>query len=137
MTHWLFPANTKFYDVINAFTEVEAYWPMNAKVSKGDVTFFYLATPYQQIAYLCDVVGVDINLDSILDHIRPFFLQQRAPQKPSKAFMKIQISKRLDIQKDSLPAYGYLKENGLNGMLMGPRKLENNPQLLDYITRNM
>jgi len=36
-----------------------------------------------------------------------------------------------------LLAYKHLKQNGLNGMLMGPRKLENNPTLLDYIQRSL
>jgi hypothetical protein len=32
MTHWLFPANTKFYDVLSAFSGNETYWPANTKV---------------------------------------------------------------------------------------------------------
>ena len=47
--------------------------------------------------------------------------------------MKLKVSKRIALDKGSLLSLEFLKPNGLNGMLMGPRKLENNPALLTYI----
>jgi len=37
--HWLFPANTKYYDVFGAFSRAKIVWPMNAKVTRGDVVY--------------------------------------------------------------------------------------------------
>ena len=137
MTHWLFPANTKFYDVLGAFNEVQTYWPVNTKVSVGDVVYIYLAAPYKQIAFACDVVDVGLDQDSIFEHIRPFFKNKLDNKKQPKSFMKLQTHASLPIDSETLLAYKHLKQKGLNGMLMGPRKLENNPTLLDYIQRSL
>lgn len=137
MTHWLFPANTKFYDVLGAFNEVQTYWPANTKVSVGDIVYIYLAAPYKQIAFACDVVDVGLDQDSIFEHIRPFFKNKLDNKKQPKSFMKLQTHASLPIDSETLLAYKHLKQKGLNGMLMGPRKLENNPTLLDYIQRSL
>ena len=137
MTHWLFPANTKFYDVVGAFSEIETYWPVNTKVSVGDVVYIYLAAPYKQIGFVCDVIDVGLDQDSILESIRPFFKNMFDDKKQSKLFMKLQTISIIPIDNEALLAYKHLKQNGLNGMLMGPRNLENNPALLDYIKRSL
>ncbi len=49
--------------------------------------------------------------------------------------MKLKTSSVITLASDSPLSYDHLKQNGLNGMLMGPRKLENNQTLLDYIKR--
>jgi hypothetical protein len=137
MTHWLFPANTKFYDVFGAFGEAETYWPVNTKVSAGDVVYIYLAAPYKQIGYVCDVMEVGLDLDSIVEKVRPFFKNAGDNKKQPKSFMKLQTNVTIPIDNETHLAYRYLKQNGLNGMLTGPRKLENNPELLDYIKRSI
>jgi len=141
MAHWLFPANTKFYDVMGAFDAPETYWPMNAKVSVGDIVYIYLAAPYKQIGYICEVMDVGLELDSIIEHIRPYFKENQKGAKddgkPSKPFIKLQNKRAIKLDKDSPVALAYLKENGLNGMLMGPRKLENNPPLLGYVQASL
>jgi len=137
MTHWLFPANTKFYDVMGAFNEVQTYWPANTKVSVGDIVYIYLAAPYKQIGFACEVLNVGLDQDSIFEHIRPFFKTKLDNKKQPKSFMKLQTHASLPIDSETLLAYKHLKQNGLNGMLMGPRKLENNPTLLDYIQRSL
>ena len=135
MTHWLFPANTKFYDVLGAFSKPETYWPVNTKVSPGDIVYIYLAAPYKQIGFVCDIIEVGLDQDCILESIRPFFKSKLDQNKQPKAFMKLKTSAVIPIEKETLLAYKHLKANGLNGMLMGPRKLENNPMLFDYIKR--
>ena len=137
MSHWLFPANTIFYDVLGAFNEIETYWPVNTKVSVGDTVYIYLAAPYKQIAFACDVVDVGLDQDSIFEHIRPLLKNKLDHKKQPKSFMKLQTHASLPIDNEALLAYKHLKQNGLNGMLMGPRKLENNPTLLDYIQRSL
>ena len=137
MTHWLFPANTKFYDVMGAFNETETYWPVNAKVSVGDIVYIYLAAPYKQIGFVCDVLEVGLAQDSILKHIRQFFKNKLDDKKQPKSFMRLQTTSAVPIDNEALLSYKQLKQNGLSGMLMGPRKLENNPTLLNYIKRNL
>jgi len=51
MNHWLYPANTKIYDVLAAFESGRTFWPMNSSVSVGDVVYIYLTAPQKQIAF--------------------------------------------------------------------------------------
>ena len=83
MTHWIVPANTKFYDVMDAFKQIETYSPVNSKVSVGDTVYIYLAAPYKQIGFVCDVLDVGLDQDSILKHIRPFFKNKLAEKNPN------------------------------------------------------
>jgi len=133
MQHWLVPANTKFYDVLAAFALTETYWPMNAKISSGDVVYIYLAAPYKQIGYICDVLATGYTMDEIIKDVRPFIKGSVSNNGSSKPFMKLKAVRSIPIDKNSVLSLGKLKKNGLNGMLMGARKLENNPELFDYI----
>lgn len=137
MTHWLIPANTKFYDVFAAFAQSEAYWPMNAKISDGDVLFIYLAAPHKQIGFVCEVLATGFNIDKIMDEVRPFIKGDPGNGGPSKPFMKLKATQSIPLQENSLLSLQYLRENGLNGMLMGARKLENNPPLFEYVKKNL
>lgn len=47
--------------------------------------------------------------------------------------MRLKTQKSFELKDNSFTAYSLLKENGLTGMLMGPRKLDNNLALLQYI----
>lgn len=132
-THWLYPANAKFYDVFAALALPSTYWPMNSKVNISDQIFIYLAAPHKQIAYICEVQEIDLSVDDIMDEIRPFFKGASDDKPPTKPFMKIMKISDIALNEHSLVGYSFLKENGLNGMLMGPRKLENNLELLRYI----
>ena len=137
MTHWIIPANPKFYDVFSAFYEVNTYWPINVNVSIADTVYLYLAAPYKQIGFVCVVLEVDIDQESIFEKIRPFFKKEINDMGKSKLFMKVKTISTISIDKDSLLGIAHLKENGLTGMLMGARKLENNPKLLNYIKRSL
>jgi hypothetical protein len=131
--HWLYPANTKFYDVFGAFREAETYWPLNSKVSVGDTVFIYLAGPHKQVAFDYDILEVGLEESDVIEFVRPFFKGQNHDKKFQKLFVKLQVSSAIPLRRDSPLAYEYLKKHGLSGMLMGPRKLENNPTLLTYI----
>jgi len=133
MTHWLFPANAKIYDVFGAFAEEETFWPRSAKAEPGDTVFIYLAAPHKQIGFICDVLEVGFDMESVMDRVQPFLKGDGGGKKEPKAFMKLATRQTLELSSDSLLGYAHLKEQGLTGMLMGPRKLENNPDLLTYI----
>ncbi len=133
MTDWLYPANIKYYDVLSALEENEAVWPINSKVEVGDTVYFYLASPYKRIGYICTVTETDVSSDIVSKYSKPY-IKRIEPTKPSvKRFMLFtDITKLLDSDDESL-TLASLKLNGLKGMLMGPRKLDNNPQLHEYI----
>ena len=133
MAIWLYPANTKFYDVLAAFEQPDTYWPMSSKVCEGDQVYIYLAAPHKQIAYLCDVIAVDIPADAVIDVCKPYFKGEPAPNKADKRFMQLKTQTRIPLATDSALSLAQLKPAGLNGMLMGPRNLNNNLPLLEYI----
>ena len=132
MTSWLLPANTKFYDVFGAFEQDETYWPMNMKAEQGDDIFIYLAAPYKQIGFFADIVAVDINFDLIAKEVAPFIKGEMADGQ-NKPFMSLKPKRKFPIEAHGNLALEQLKKNGLNGMLMGARKLDNNPALHNYI----
>ncbi len=133
MTSWIYPANIKLYDVIGAFDQPETYWPRNSKVETGDSIYIYLAAPYKQIAYACDVLRTDLTGSSILEKVQPFFRMPVEDADPLKRFMQVRTKTRFELGENSPLSYKSLKENGLSGMLMGARKLENSPDLKAYI----
>ena len=137
MTHWLYPANIKYYDVPAAMAQDETFWPMNSTVTVGDRVFIYLAAPHKQIGYACDVTETEINEASVRDHVRPFLKGEPEPKKSSTPFMKLRPEQGIPLETDSVLGLQQLKQHGLKGMLMGPRRLENNPQLLEYITGSL
>lgn len=133
MAHWLFPANIKYYDVFGAFSETETYWPANTTMTAGDVVYIYLAAPYKQIGFLCEVKEAGVAFEEALPHIRQFFKEKIEHKKKPKTFMKLHRTVSFPIANGSPLSYALLKKHGLNGMLMGPHKLENNPKLLKYV----
>lgn len=133
MTYWLYPANTKFYDVIGAMAERETYWPMRTQVSPGDQVLIYLAAPYKQVGFVCDVTATDVSEASVRSHVQRFLKGEQKPESTSNRFMKLRPNLSIPIESDSSLGLPQLKRHGLNGMLMGPRRLDNNPELLDYI----
>ncbi|MCG8490440.1 MAG: hypothetical protein MI743_02390 [Sneathiellales bacterium] len=133
VNHWLYPANTKFYDVIGAFSNDETYWPRNSNVQAGDTLFIYLAVPYKQIAFKCEVIRADLTGDKILKEVSTYFKQEPKDPDPLKAFLKVKTLSRYELDPKGSLTLSYLKDHGLKGMLMGPRKLENAPDLMRYI----
>lgn len=133
MTHWLYPANIKYFDVFAAFEKRETFWPVNSTVQLGDVVYIYLAAPYKQVAFRADVEEVGLPLDVVLPSVKTFIKGNISSDKENKAFMRLTGIEHFELSETSLLSYGFLKEHGLKGMLMGARKLENCPELLAYI----
>ncbi|WP_428603949.1 hypothetical protein [Sedimenticola sp.] len=137
MAYWLYPANTKLYDVLGAFSKKSAYWPVKSKVEKGDKVLIYLAAPYKQIGFATDVAETGLEQDEIFDKVSPFFKQIPDTGANNKPFMKLVNINVVRLDKTSQLSLDRLKEAGLRGMLMGPRKLDNTPELLAYIKGNL
>lgn len=137
MTSWLIPANTKFYDVFSAFALSETYWPMNAKVMTQDIVYIYLAAPFKQIGFRCKVLGARYDLAAIHDQVNPFIRGDLDQDPSSKPFMKLGSTRAVPIESDTALSLSKLRDNGLNGMLIGARKLENNPDLFEFIRKEL
>ena len=137
MSHWLYPANVKFYDVLAALDNDFAFWPINSKVEQGDTVIIYLSAPYKQIAYSSRVAKLDFTEPEIRDQTRRFIKGGVEKPKKGKLFMKLDQIKPLKLEENSPLSFEKLKENGLNGALMGPRKLENNVELFNYIQSHL
>lgn len=134
-TTWLYPANTKIYDVFKAFQH-QTCWPMSTKVTVGDTVYIYLSAPYKQLGYRCTVTDIGVDADKAMKTAAPFMKQPPGKTDPNKQFMMLQPVKTFAIKEDSPLNLIHLKENGLAGMLMGPRKLDNAPKLLAYINQH-
>ncbi|MEO9943762.1 hypothetical protein [Paraglaciecola sp.] len=133
MAEWLYTANVKFYDVLSALIEDNAAWPISSKVNVGDIVYIYLTAPHKKIGFVSKVTQINLP-DSMVSTLTSPYLKPLEPQKkPNKSFMLLgNIQSFLECSNDSL-SLEYLKSNGLKGMLMGPRKLDNNPELLKHI----
>lgn len=135
MAHWIYPANVKYYDVLRAFRMPEVYWPINSLVSTDDSIFVYLSSPYKQIGFVTKAVKLNIDRLSVSEQTKPFLKSNETLTKNNKAFMQLKVVSRIELGAESDLSYERLRLNGLNGSLMGPRKLENNPELLAYISQ--
>lgn len=76
---------------------------------------------------------VGLETAEIIENVRRYFKSPPAPAKKPKQFMELVVSAAYEIENTSPLSYPHLKSHGLTGMLMGPRKLENKPDLLAYI----
>ncbi len=135
MTDWLYPANVKFYDVLSAFKEEQAVWPIHSKIEVGDTVYIYLAAPHKRIAYVCSVKAIDIGHEMILKYSLPYIKKSSQAKPIDKRFMLLENIKLLSHNDNALLSLEALKANGLKGMLMGARKLDNNPQLQEHIRK--
>lgn len=132
MTHWFYLANVKYFDVLGSFEAGVHYWPVKTKAAAGDILYVYLAEPYKQIAFECEIVRTGIEQEEVFAHVLPF-IKCETPDKMDKKFMELKIQKSVPLTKDSPLGYSYLKEMGLKGRLLWPRNLDNCPELLSYI----
>ena len=137
MIHWLYSANLKLYDVQGAMAAAATYWPMTSKVSPGDRLFLYLSAPEKRLAYDCRVTATGLREAEVIGAVRPFFRDRPKGGGRKKAFMRLQAICRLPDAPDGPFCLAALKQAGLTGMLMGPRKLDNTPGLLAHILEHL
>lgn len=137
MAYWLYPANTKYYDVLGAFSRNSAYWPVKSKVAIGDRVLIYLAAPYKQIGFETEIAQIELELKEVFDSICPFFRQMPEDRENGRVFMELVNIKAIELEQSALLGLARLRQAGLKGMLMGPRNLNGNPELLEYIIGNL
>ena len=61
---WIIPANTKYYDMENAFKDVDTIiWKQSTNINCGDIVYMYVSEPISAILYKCEVVENNIPYD--------------------------------------------------------------------------
>jgi len=114
------------------------FWPVKSKVTIGDRIYLYLAAPHKQIGFVGEVCQTDLTEDNVYANIKIYFKQQPEQKGETRPFMKINKKiKSIPIKETSPLALATLKRHGLKGMLIGPRKLDNSMELLQYIKEHL
>ncbi len=63
-SHWLVPANPKYYDVVSEFDKSDiVIWKQKGKIYVGDIIYLYLASPISSILYKCKVIETNIPFE--------------------------------------------------------------------------
>ena len=59
--YWLIPANPKYFDIMNAFNNVDnIIWKQSTKIKPNDIVFMYVGAPISAIIYQCQVLEVNL-----------------------------------------------------------------------------
>lgn len=129
--HWIYPANPKKFEVIDAFHAEEIFWPISSKVQVEDIVYIYVGNPYKRILFQTRVVSVGLPPEAVVEFGRKF--AKVAGKAPEKLYMQLVLEKEFEPTNLSPFSFAVLKENGLKGSIMGPQCLENNEDLFAYI----
>ncbi len=107
---WIVPANPKYYDIINCFTDTDTIiWKQSSNIEAGDIVYIYVAAPYSCILYKCKALEVNIPYE---------YTDQNLSM---KKVMKLKLIQKY--RKDEYP-FQKLKESGINA-IRGPRIITN------------
>lgn len=107
---WIVPANPKYYDIINCFSDTDTIvWKQSSNIEVDDIVYIYVGNPYSCILYKCKALEVNIPYE---------YADQNLSM---KKVMKLKL-----IQKYSKEDYPFkkLKEFGINA-IRGPRLITN------------
>lgn len=123
MNYWLFPCNTKYFDIISHFEKNDTVvFKQDKNMTIGDIVFIYLAVPYKRIQYKCVVLETKIGEKEMQNHD---YALTTSPY--IKGYVKLKLLKT--ITSDGLDFYS-LKEHGL-GQIQRQGRLEG--RLLKYV----
>lgn len=123
MNYWIFPCNTKYFDIIEHFkTKNEVVFKRDGMIRKGDIAYIYLANPFKQIKFKCEVVEPKLTIDCLEEHqyaISSSFY--------NKGYVKLKYLSEIN---SSDLNFNNLKDNGL-GQVQRQSRLDG--KLLTYI----
>ena len=106
-SEWLLPANPKYYDLIIAFKKSNIIlWKQSTSIKVNDIVYLYVAAPYSEIKYKCEVLKVDIPYD--------YKNKKLIVNKVMQIKLIKEFNKEFTLDK--------LKELGINS-IRGPRRL--------------
>jgi 5-methylcytosine-specific restriction protein A len=129
MTTWIIPCNTKYYDVIGAFSSLPRIdWKQSSKIDVGDEVFVYVGRPYKAILFKCRVTKTNLPKTEIDDSA---FVIDGENYLNYGNYMELELEKKFEENQLSLDV---LIQNGLQGNVQGPRRPNESLQrLLDSV----
>ncbi|PJG85607.1 MmcQ/YjbR family DNA-binding protein [Conservatibacter flavescens] len=118
ITEWLIPANPKYFDVEQAFSEqTELTWKQSTHIHIGDIIYMYVGAPRSAIMFKCEVLAINLPNTHKNQHVN---IQKR---------MKIRL---LQSYSPHLFPFSKLKEFQVNAV-RGPRSMPS--ELSQYIAQ--
>ncbi|CAH2213162.1 HNH endonuclease [Tepidibacter aestuarii] len=129
---WIYSADPNYYDAIRAFKELgQVDWRMKSNVDVNDSVYIYIGYGIQSIAIKTKVV--EINPEEFIDDSDYVINSDRMNVDNNADYIRLKMIDYFDQDKENLMTYELMRENGLNGSIRGPIKLNNNKQLKEYI----
>lgn len=120
-THWLIPSNPKVYDIENAFNSKGfVYWNRSTKIKSGDIVYFYIAKPVQEIRYVARVVSLVSGPEREDDKELWLHDDDYLNSRKSMA-VKLVLIGQVPAGQIGLDS---LQEAGMKGRIQGPRKFK-------------
>lgn len=69
MAEWIIPCNLKYYDVDQAFYELQRIdWKQSTNIRTGYTVYIYIGASISGIKYICHVNKTDLSIPDIDDH---------------------------------------------------------------------
>lgn len=129
MTHWIFIANPKHFDMARCLSECGfVEYNQRNKVCVNDIVYLYSTAPIKRIEYKMMVERTDIPRKEFYDDRRFSFSANPRRFGEANACFRLRLIKSVSSPKLGLDE---LRNHGLNSSMQGPMKV--NGELLDYI----
>lgn len=112
---WIIPLNIKYFDIVKQFKISEKVIIKKSRPYKiGDLAYIYLALPYGEIRYICEVVNDNLSKEYVSDHAQYALINSLS----TNHYVELRLVQEL--QDDKLK-YPLLKENGLGQVQLPSR----------------
>lgn len=119
MAEWIIPCNLKYYDVDQAFYELQRIdWKQSTNIRTGDTVYIYIGAPISGIKYICRVNKTDLSIPDIDDHA---FEITNSIDADYGRYMELELTGTCNPEQLSLSA---LQAHGLTGQIQGPRRVQ-------------
>ncbi len=121
MADWIIPCNKKYYDIVNAFNNLERIdWKQtNRNIKVGDIVYIYICKPVAKIEYKCRVNKVLLTTCEINDST---FVIDGTVYENYSSYMELE---RLNDNFNHC-TMNELHRAGVNGCIQGPRIVPQN-----------
>ena len=124
---WTIPLNTKYFDIVKNFQSSDKVIIKKSRpYKKGDLAYIYLALPYGELRYICEVVNDNLSKEFVSEHAPYALINSLA----IKNYIEIRL---LSEMHDEKLKYPFLKEHGL-GQVQLPARMSR--ELKRYLKMN-
>lgn len=133
--HWLISANSEVYDHASSFKDHGFIdWRQGTiKYQNLDTVYIYVTKPVGRIQYKCIITKTNLNSKEIRDDIKYWTNQEEHEKSLLGVYMRLELVEQINSPKLSLER---LLKHGLRAAPQGPKKLDKEPKLLNYIEKS-